>query len=95
MPPVSYPLKVPLARLFEKTSARETTYFQGRLGAAKLVLLRSQELSESGEPVWELSVQEPTTAAPPKTVTPQSPPFRLELSHRPGILSRGGEQRAS
>ena len=81
----SYSPKVPLARLFEKTSARGTQYFQARPRSCS----STQEISESDEPIWELSVQEPTTTAPPKTVILQSPLFRPELSHRPGILSRG------
>jgi hypothetical protein len=49
--------------MFEKTSARGTQYFQGRIGLAKIVLLKSQETSASGEAIWELAIQEP--AAPP------------------------------
>jgi len=89
MAALSYPHKTLLCRLYEKTSSRGTQYFEGRLGATKVVLLQTQEISESDEPIWELSVQEPTTTAPPKTVILQSPLFRPELSHRPGILSRG------
>jgi hypothetical protein len=33
-------------------------YFQGRLGAAKIILLKSKDLSESDEVIWELSAQE-------------------------------------
>ena len=86
---VSYPPKTLLCWLYEKTSSRGTQYFQGRLGASKLVILRSQEISESGEPIWELSVQVLTAAAaPPKTVGPQPLLVPAGLSHRPGLLSR-------
>jgi len=77
----AYPPKTLLARLYEKTSARGTTYFRGRLGLANVVLLRSQELSENGEPVWELSAQEPATQPAAKLVQPSL--FQAKLSrHR-------------
>jgi hypothetical protein len=50
MAALSYPRKTLLCRLYEKTSSRGTQYFQRRLDAAKLVLLQTQEISESGEP---------------------------------------------
>jgi hypothetical protein len=59
-----YNPSVPLARLYEKNSKKGVQYFVGRMGLCKVVLLRSQELSESGEPIWLLSVQEPAAKPP-------------------------------
>jgi hypothetical protein len=83
----AFPPKLPLCRLYEKTSARGTQYFQGRLGAAKVVLLKSQEVTERGEPIWELSVQEPAAQPAAKTVAPQPALFRAPTSRRREVLS--------
>jgi hypothetical protein len=78
-----YAPKTPLARLYEKTSARGLRYFVGRLGLARLVLLRTPETSDSGEPVWMLSAEE--AAAPAKATAPGLPllPTALSLSRKP------------
>jgi hypothetical protein len=55
----NFPPSVPLAKLYEKQSQKGTQYFVGRLGAAKVIFLKTQETSESGEAVWQLSVQQP------------------------------------
>jgi len=47
-----------LTLLYEKRSARGQQYFAGRLGKTKVALLQSREISESGDPVWELVVQQ-------------------------------------
>jgi hypothetical protein len=89
-----YPPSVPLARLFEKTSKRGTQYFVGRLGLSKVILLQSQEISESGSPIWILSAQQPATNPPKEAVTarasslflaPQQPPAAdSDLPPNPG-----------
>ena len=42
--------KVKLGRLYEKTSAKGTRYFVGRLGAARVLLFQSRETADDGEP---------------------------------------------
>ena len=50
--------KVKLGRLYEKTSAKGTRYFVGRLGAARVLLFQSRETADDGDPVWDLYLQE-------------------------------------
>jgi hypothetical protein len=52
-----------LTLLYEKRSARGQQYFAGRLGKTKVALLQSREISESGDPVWELVVQQAPSPA--------------------------------
>ena len=50
--------KVKLGRLYEKTSAKGTRYFVGRLGAARVLLFQSRETADDGgDPVWDLYLQ--------------------------------------
>jgi hypothetical protein len=84
-----FPPKVTLCRLFEKTSARGTKYFQGRLGLAKIVLLKLPELSASGEPVWQLAIQE--LAAPPAEPTPKASAAAQALFQDPLTLQHNKE----
>jgi hypothetical protein len=97
----NFPPSVPLARLFEKRSRKGTKYFVGRLGLGKIVLLQSDEISESGEPIWILQAQEPAAKPPMKAVlatrasslflTPQQRPANSDLSPDPGA-DRGSER---
>ncbi|WP_072389522.1 hypothetical protein [Hyphomicrobium sp. CS1BSMeth3] len=49
----------PLCRLFRKTSKRtEQDYWVGRLGMAKVVLLKSRETADDGGEIWHLMVQQ-------------------------------------
>ena len=41
---------------YEKTSESGNHYFQGRWGSAKVLLSKSRDMSESGEPIWELKL---------------------------------------
>jgi hypothetical protein len=63
---MDYPPSVPLVRVYEKRSRKGVQYFIGRMGLSKIVLLQSDEISESGESIWVLHVQEPTTKPAPK-----------------------------
>jgi hypothetical protein len=54
-----YGPSVHLMRLFECTSKQGNKYFCGRLGLASVVLLKSDEVAESGAAVWNLLLQEP------------------------------------
>ena len=53
-----FPTSIKLCRLFEKTSATGNTYFIGRLGVAKIVMLKSRELGDNGDPQWDVLIQE-------------------------------------
>jgi hypothetical protein len=67
----AFPPKITLCRLYEKVSSRGSQYFQGRLSAARIILLKSREVSESGEPIWELCLQE--LSQPAARTAPQAP----------------------
>lgn len=49
------------ARMYEASSKNGNQYFRGRLGALSVVLIRSNEISETGMPIWNLMLRE----APP------------------------------
>ena len=46
------------AKLYRKTSAKGGTYYTGRLGGAKVTLLKSNEVAENGDEVWSLLLSE-------------------------------------
>jgi hypothetical protein len=47
-----------LTRLYRKKSEKGNTYFTGRLGGARVVLLKSKDVSEDGGEIWNLLVSE-------------------------------------
>jgi len=53
-----YGPQVKLARLYEKTSKTGNQYFVGRLGMAKVAVLKSKEVTEDGSPMWDVLLQE-------------------------------------
>lgn len=54
-----YPPSVQIARLFQKKSASGAVYFSGRMGPARVVLLRSKDATgDDGAPIWNLMVQQ-------------------------------------
>jgi hypothetical protein len=53
-----YGPQVKLARLYEKTSKTGNQYFIGRLGMAKIAVLKSKEVAEDGSPMWDVLLQE-------------------------------------
>ena len=55
-------VKLPLAVLYEKTSAAGRRYFVGRLGRNRILLFRD-ERTESADPVWTLFLQPVEDAA--------------------------------
>ncbi len=61
-----------LTRLYRKTSAKGATYFAGRLGGAKVALLRSRDTAEDGGEIWDLLISE----APPPRQNGQGGPQR-------------------
>ncbi len=50
--------KIKIAKLYEKTSAKGTRYFVGRLGAARVLLFQSRETAEGSDVVWNMYLQE-------------------------------------
>lgn len=61
-----------IAKLYRRTSKAGGTYFSGRLGFAKVALVKSKETADDGAEVWSLKVseapqQEKTAAAPTPT----------------------------
>ena len=53
-----YGPQVKLARLYEKTSKTSNQYFVGRIGLAKVAVLKSKEVAEDGSPMWNVLLQE-------------------------------------
>jgi hypothetical protein len=70
-----YGPQVKLARLYEKTSKTGNQYFVGRLGMAKVAILKSKEVAEDGSPMWDVLLQEapsePRRKAEAKPEAPQ------------------------
>lgn len=48
----------PLTRLYERTNVRGRTYLTGRLGTAKLMIVLTDDISDSGEPTWQCFLTE-------------------------------------
>jgi hypothetical protein len=47
-----------LTRMFRKKSAQGATYFTGRLGGARIALLKSKETADDGTEIWNLVISE-------------------------------------
>jgi hypothetical protein len=55
----NYPQSFSLTRLFRKKSEKTgATYFSGRLGNARVVLLKSKDTADDGGEIWNLMVSE-------------------------------------
>jgi len=54
----NYPPSFPLTKMYRKKSATGGTYFSGRLGGAKVVLVKSKETAEDGTEIWSLLASE-------------------------------------
>jgi hypothetical protein len=54
----SRPPSFTLTRLYRKKSEKGNTYFTGRLGGARLVLLKSNDTSDDGAEIWNLLISE-------------------------------------
>jgi hypothetical protein len=59
----NYGPSIPLTRLYERVSKSGNHYLTGRLGAARISILKSQELTDDGTPIWNVLLQE---GPPPK-----------------------------
>ena len=54
-----YGPQVKLTRLYERASKKTgNQYFTGRLGAAKIVVLKSKDVTEEGGAIWDVLLQE-------------------------------------
>jgi hypothetical protein len=71
-----------LTRLFQKKSKTGATYFTGRLGSAKIVLLKSKDQAD-GDPIWNLTLSEA-----PQKAEERSPAADWQSPHRPASLCR-------
>jgi hypothetical protein len=54
----NYGPSVPLCRLYERVSKNGNPYLTGRLGAAKIAVLKSNEVSDDGVPIWNVVLSE-------------------------------------
>jgi hypothetical protein len=52
----NFPPSFELTRLYEKTSAKGTRYFSGRLAGARITLLPTEETSDDGAAIWKLLI---------------------------------------
>ena len=49
-----YGPQITVARLFRKESAKGALYFAGRMGMAKIALLKSKDVADDGSEIWHL-----------------------------------------
>ena len=56
--PRKFPPTLMLTQMKQRISRNGSPYLEGRLGLAKVLLLRSNKRDENGEPVWNLCMQE-------------------------------------
>lgn len=57
-----YPPSIPLARLFERISKKGNHYLTGRLGLAKIAIVKTDETTEDGTAIWALLMSEGSSA---------------------------------
>lgn len=50
----NYGPNVKIARLYKKTSAKGNDYFTGRIGMAKVAMMKSRETADDGGEIWEI-----------------------------------------
>jgi hypothetical protein len=53
-----YGPSIKLTQLYERESRNGNRYFAGRLGYAKIVVLKSDRTAEDGTPIWDVLMQE-------------------------------------
>ncbi len=70
-----YGPSIRLTKLYRKTSKNDATYFTGRIGSAKVALLKSNETGDSGDEVWNLVLSE-------------APAYKAEAPAAPGAPAR-------
>jgi hypothetical protein len=53
-----YGPSIKVTQLYERESRNGNRYFAGRLGYAKIVMLKSDRTADDGTPVWDVVMQE-------------------------------------
>lgn len=53
-----YGPQLPLCRLYERVSKNGAHYLTGRLGGAKVAVLRSKDTTDDGVPIWNVVLSE-------------------------------------
>ena len=59
-----YGPSIKIARLYERESRNGNRYFAGRLGYAKIVILKSDHTADDGTPIWDVLLQEAPRTGP-------------------------------
>jgi hypothetical protein len=91
-----YGPSITLARLYERTSRNGKTYLAGRLGLASIVILKTEEVSEHGQPIWVVKVQEPPARRDSQDGAQRSPELQSERrSEQPADEAKRDWQRPS
>ena len=72
--PNQYGQSVTLARLYERTSAKGNIYLTGRLGLAKIAVLKSRDTTDDGTQIWNIVIQEAPDSANGKRQKPERSP---------------------
>ena len=82
-----YGPSIKITQLYERESRNGNRYFSGRLGYAKLVVLKSDKTADDGTPIWDVLMQEAprpkperTAAADPKSEAQQQPASRDDFN---------------
>ena len=91
LPLVHYPPMTKLTGLWKKVSAKNVTYYVGRLGLAKLVLLANKDKQMDTDPDVILFVQERDS----KPQEPQEPRIWDGLTDDPGEPVRKRDSRST
>ena len=71
-----------LARLYRKQSKNGGMYFTGRLGFARVTLLKSREVSDDGGEIWNLLVSEGPQPKQEERPTSGSPEMQANVISR-------------
>lgn len=68
--PNGYPPQVRLGQLYERTSkATGNVYLSGRIGLARIVIVKSREMATDGTAIWDILLSQ----APPKAASAGPP----------------------
>lgn len=54
----SFPPSIPLCRVFERTSKKGNTYLTGRLGGARVTILKTDQTDDEGNAIWTILLAE-------------------------------------
>jgi hypothetical protein len=79
----NHPPSINLTKLYRKQSAQGSTYFSGRLGNARVVLLKSKDTADDGGEIWNLLISEAPrrdNEAPQRPEPPRAEPERQQAA---------------